>query len=228
MSSDSETRRAPHRAEVPHGLLDRPCRQLGAFGEERPLVGVLGEQRDGARQLVAGGVGARHQHRLGQHRHLVGREPVSVLLDGDEVAQEIVSGIGPALCDQVAHVGVELLTGALNERQVLGQVVVEDAEDVRGPGREQLPVLGRRAEQLADDGDRVGLADVGHELALAARDDAVDQLADHGLHGGPEPVGRRRCEGRRDEATESRVARALHREDGLASLAAEGRALELG
>ena len=101
---------------------------------------------------------------------------------------------------------VELRACPLDERQVLGQVVVEDAEDVGGPGREELPVLGRRAEELADDRDRVGLADVGHQLALALAGDPVDQLADHGPHGGAQPVGRGGREGRGDEAAQPGVA----------------------
>ena len=36
----------------------------------------------------------------------------------------------------------------------------------------------RRAQELADDRDRVGLADVGDELARALAGDGVDQLAE--------------------------------------------------
>ncbi len=118
--------------------------------------------------------------------------------------------------DHVAHVGRELRARPLDERQVLEQVGVEDAEDVGGPRREELPVLGRRAEQLADDRDGVGLAHVGHQLALALAGDLVDQLVDHRPHGGAQPVGRGRREGGRHEAAQAGVLLALHGEDGLA------------
>ena len=218
-----EARGAAHRTEVAHGLLDGPGRELRALGQQGPLVGVLGEERHGAGQLVAGGVGAGHEDRLGEHRHLVGRQPVTRLLDRDEVAQQVVTGIGAALGDHVVHVRRELLVRPLDQREVLGQVVVEDAEDVRRPAREQLPVLGRRTEELADDRDRVRLAHVGDQLALALPDHAVDELADHGLHGGAEPVGRGRRERRGDEAAQPGMALALHGEDGLAALAAGSR-----
>ena len=68
-----DARRATDRAEVAHGLLDGPRRELGSLGEQRPLVGVLREQGDAARQLVARRVGAGHEHGLGQHDQLVGR-----------------------------------------------------------------------------------------------------------------------------------------------------------
>ena len=73
-----------------------------------------------------------------------------------------------------------------------------------------------RTEQLADDRDGVGLADVGHELALAVAGDPVDQVADDGAHGGAQPVGRGRGEGGRDEAAQAGVLVALHGEDRLA------------
>jgi hypothetical protein len=47
---------------------------------------------------------------------------------------------------------------AMIDRQVLVEVAVEDAQHVRRPAAELLPVLLRRAEQLADDRDRVRLA----------------------------------------------------------------------
>ena len=59
-----------------------------------------------------------------------------------------------------------------------GDVVVEDAEDVGGPRREELPVVLGCAEQLADDGDGVGLAHVGDQVAPAGRD-AVDEAVEH-------------------------------------------------
>ena len=185
------------------------------LGEQRPLVGVLAEEGDRAGQLVAGGVGAGHEDGLGQHRHLLGGEPVAFLLDGDHVAEQVFTGIGAAFLDHVVDVGLELRTGPFDQGQVLDEVGVEDAEDVGGPGGEELPVLGRGAEELADDRDGVGLADVGDQLALALGGDLVDQTVDDAAHGGSEAVGGRRGEGGGDEAAQAGVFGALHGEDGL-------------
>ena len=46
MSSDGDAGGAAHGAEVAHRLLDRLRCELGLLGEQRPLVGVLGEERD--------------------------------------------------------------------------------------------------------------------------------------------------------------------------------------
>ena len=70
-----------------------------------------------------------------------------------------------------------------------------------------------RAEELADDGDRVGLADVGHEFAATLAGDGVDQPGDDLTHEGTEPVRRRRCEGRCHQATKTCVLVALHGQD---------------
>ena len=125
---------------------------------------------------------------------------------GDQVAEEVVARVGAPLGDHVAHVVGQLLARLRDQWQVFGQVVVEDAEDVGGPGREQLPVLGWRTQQLADDRDRVRLADVGHQLALAPVDDAVrpdspttlrmvgrSRLAEAGVKAGATRRRRRAC-----------------------------------
>ena len=78
---------------------------------------------------------------------------------------------------------------------------------------EQLPVLLGRAEQLADDRDRVGLADVGDELALARAGERVDQTADDLAHERAQPVGGLGRERGRDEPAEPRVLVALRGQD---------------
>ena len=83
----------------------------------------------------------------------------------------------------------------------------------RGPVREELPVLLRRAEQLADDRDRVGLADVVDELARPPVGDGVDESVDDVAHERPQPIGGLRREGRRDEAAQAGVLVAVDRED---------------
>ena len=130
--------------------------------------------------------------------------------------------VGPARRDHVAHVRGELVARPHNERQVLGQVVVENAEDVAGPTREELPVLGRGAEEFADDRDGVRLADVRHQFALAVGHQAVDQFAHHSTHGGTEAIGRGGCEGRGHQSPETGVARAFHGQDRLTAAVAGG------
>ena len=69
-------------------------------------------------------------------------------------------------------------------------VEVEDLERVVGPGREQRPVLGGRAEQLADDGDRVGPGDVGDEVARPVRSTtASTSSVEDRDHRGAQPLG---------------------------------------
>ena len=126
-------------------------------------------------------------------------------------------GRGAPRRDQVGQVGLELGVGRLDEGEVLGQVLVEDPEDVGRPRGEPPPVLLRCPQQLADDRDRVGLAQVGHHLAPPAGVEAVHESADHVAHERAEPVGRLRGEGRRHQSAQAGVVLALHGEDRLAT-----------
>src|SRR3546814_8090742 len=99
---------------------------------------------------------AGHEHGFGHHDELVGAEPVAFFFDGDHVAEEVVGGAVAALFDHRTDVAVESGHGRFDGREIVGDVVVEDPEDVGGPVREQLPVLFGGAEELADDGDRIG------------------------------------------------------------------------
>ena len=92
-------------------LLHRPRRQLGALGEQGPLLRVLGEQRHRAAELVAGGVGAGDQHRHGHAHQLLGRQAVARLLGGDEIGQEVVGRLRAAPLDHLAHVRADLVLG---------------------------------------------------------------------------------------------------------------------
>ena len=87
--------------------------------------------------------------------------------------------------DHVVDVIIELTPRLQHDRFLLGEVAVEadDLEDVVGPPGELLPVLGRRAEQCADDRNRVGTGDVGDEFATARGDDVVDEFVDDGVDG---------------------------------------------
>ena len=87
--------------------------------------------------------------------------------------------------DHVVDVVVELAPGphdgGLERADVGGEA--ERLEDVVGPRREPLPVFARRAEQCADDRDRVGPREVGDDVTVALVGDLVDQTAHHVDHG---------------------------------------------
>ena len=186
---------------------------LGLVGEQLPLLGVVGEQGDGAAELVARRVGAADDDRLHHHHQLVRRQPVALLLGRDQVGEQVLGRLVAAIGDQLPRVLVELVLGGGDDRQVLVEVAVEDAQHVGGPPAEQLPVLLRRAEQLADDGDRIRLADVDGEVGAPGRGDGIDQPADHLTHERPQPVGRPRRERLADEPAQPGVLLALCRQD---------------
>ena len=91
---------------------------------------------------------------------------------------------------------------------------------------EQLPVLLRRAEQLADDRDRVRLADVGDELARAPVGERVDEVVDDVAHERPQPSVARGVNAGDDEAAQAGVLVALHGQDRLLLALAAARPLE--
>ena len=172
-----------------------------------------GEEGDAAPELVAGRVRARHEDSFGEHHELVGREPVAGLLDGDQLAQQIVARIVTTFVHHAPHVGVELRRGSLDNGQVRRQILVEDPEDVARPAREQAPVLCRRSQQLADDGDRIGLAHLRYELARATARHRIDEPRDGLADERAVPLGCGRREGRRDEPPQPGVLDAVHRQD---------------
>ena len=109
-------------------LLGGAGSELGALGEQPPLVGVLGEQGDGARELVAGGVGATDEHRNGHALELLGVEPIARLLSRDQVGQQVVGRCHTPSLDELVHVRAHLGLRGLDEWQVFEDVVVEDPE----------------------------------------------------------------------------------------------------
>ena len=174
---------------------------------------MLGEQGDGARELVAGGVGATDEHRDGHALELLGVEPIARLLGRDQVGQQVVGRCHTPSLDELVHVRAHLGLRGLDEWQVFEDVVVEDSQQVRRPPTEQLPVLFRRAQQTADDRDGIGLAHVGHELAAPSAGKRVDEPVDDLAHVGPQTVGRLGGERGGDQAAQPRVLIAFGRED---------------
>ena len=128
---------------------------------------------------------------------------------------QVVGGTGAAFGDQAPGVLVELVLGGGDDRQVLVQVAVEDPQHVGRPAAEQLPVLLRRAEQLADDRDRVGLADVDRDVGASGRGDRIDERVHDLTHERAQAVGGTRRERLADEPAEAGVHVALGRQDRL-------------
>jgi hypothetical protein len=158
-------------------------------GKETPLVRVFDQHVDGETELIAGGVGAAHDHRFDHHHEFLGRQLVARFFGRDEVGQQIVAWLAAAICDEAARVGVEFVLRGHDGRHVDLEVVVEDAQHVGCPTTEQFPIGLRGAEQFTDDGDRVRLADVGCHVAGSRRCDPVDEAVYDIAHGRTQRVG---------------------------------------
>ncbi len=91
---------------------------------------------------------------------------------------------------------------------------VEDAQQIRRPTAEQLPVLFGRAEQPADDRDRIRLTNVGDEFTRTPARERVDEPVDDLTHVRTQTVGRLGRERRGDQPAQPPVLVALRRQDG--------------
>ena len=119
----------------------------------------------------------------------------------DQVVGEVVAPLG----DHVVDVGVELVAGRHDDRLVVGDVPVEDLEDVLGPVGEQLPVFAGSAEQRADDRNRVPACDVGDHVAVPRAGHRVDQFGDDVDDRGLQSCGRPWCERLADQSAQPMV-----------------------
>ena len=132
----------------------------------------------------------------------------------DQRRDQVVAGVVAAALDQRARPLVELRAGALDRLALVHQAVrVELALDQVRPLVQPRRVLERRAHHRRDRERRVGLGEVGHELAAAGvlerRPQALEELA----HRRPPAVGRARREGRVHEVAQAPVAVAVDVED---------------
>ncbi len=208
-----EPARAAHGAEDAHAFLGGLCRELRSLRQEAPLIWVTREQGDRARELVARRVGAADEHRDRHALEVFHVEAVSRLLHRDEVGEQIVGRTLAPPLDETLHVLPDLVLRLEDRRQLRHEVAVEEPQEVTGPPAEQPPILFGRAEQRADDRDRIGLAHIGHELAAARRRDRVDEAVDHLAHVWAQPVRGLRRERGRHEPPQARVLLAFGRED---------------
>ena len=199
---------------VAQGLLDRAGGQRRVGVQRGPLVGVLGEQADGVRELGLRRVDAADEDVEHEVDALDLRQPVAVGLGGQQRRDEVVAGVVAAGGQQRVGVVVELDDGLLDQlalgHQRLG---VELLLDPVGPVVQARRVAQRRAHDRRDDQRRVGLGEGLDELAAPVGADGVPQLLEVGAHGGPPAVGGARREGRVDEVAQAAVVVAVDAED---------------
>ena len=207
----------PHGTEVAHGLFNRSPGERRIGSEDGPLLGILGEERHGAAELVPRGVGSRHQDGLGEHAEFFGRQAIAVFFGSDHCREEIVLGTCTADGNEVSDVGRQGFAGCVDCGKVLGEVLVEDLEDIGRPITELRPVARWGAEDFADDRDRIRLTHIGDELEPPRTEVGSDEISDERPHHRSMRVDSPRRERWTHQPTESGVGVALHGEDRLAS-----------
>ena len=61
-------------------------------GEQIPLIRVIAEDVNGSGNLVAGGVGTRHQQAARKHPQFGHAQPVAVVLGADQIGDQVSVG----------------------------------------------------------------------------------------------------------------------------------------
>jgi hypothetical protein len=93
---------------ITHQLVDRVAGQLATRAQQCPLVGVVMQEVNRCCQLVAGGVGTGGEQRGGQHEKFAVAEAVTVVLGADQVRDQVLGEVVPALREHLFAIGVEL------------------------------------------------------------------------------------------------------------------------
>jgi hypothetical protein len=137
--------RGPH----PHDLLDRPRGERGSVGESRPLGRVRQEGGQRTAELVASGVLAGEHQPCHQDAQLRVAQLVTGFFHGDEGRDQVGSGGGASLGEQVVDAGGQAQERRLDPGAVLGHGVAEEEAQIGGPAVELRVVLARDAEQRA-------------------------------------------------------------------------------
>ena len=154
-----------------------------------------------AARLIAGGVGACGEQARDEQAQFLPAQPNSALLGAHQIRKQIVGGLATPPFDHAVDVVLELQPRRHDDGLVLDDVPVEHLEDVIGPLGEHLPVLPRRAEQRADDRNRILPGDVVDHVAPTLRRGTVDQLGDDVVDGSGQAGGRLGGEGLRHQST---------------------------
>ena len=169
---------------VAHDLLDGLRHELGALAQQRPLVGMLGEQPDPVSELALRRVDAADEHVEHEVDQLVVAQPIALVAGGDERRDEVVAGRPAPVREHLARPRVELLAGSL-DAFALGQQArpVELTLDPVGPFVQARGVGQRRAHDRGDRQRRIGLGERVDELAAPRVVDALEQLPQEPAHG---------------------------------------------
>jgi hypothetical protein len=160
----------------PEHLVDGARDQARVPREQLPLPGMLGEQPHGVRELGGGGVDPSGEQVHHQLHALPGGERVSLFLDGEQLADQVVAGSGAPGLEQLPHVVLHLGDGTLDILAAgFQRPDVELPLDPAGPGMQPPRVRMRRAEHGRDRQRRVGPGQRGHEVAGALGGDPPPQ-----------------------------------------------------
>jgi hypothetical protein len=191
----------------------RPSARAPAARGADATAGERAEEKERDPELVACGVVAREEERRDQAAQLGGAQPVAAVLRLDQRGHEVVLGPGTALRDERLDVGADAEETRGDLVQVGADLERQDPGERVRPPAEQLVVLPRHAEELADQLDRVVVGELGHELARPARHEAIGQLLGERAHRRPEPLDRARREGAAHEPPEPRMRGPVDREE---------------
>ena len=163
------------------------------------------------RRLVAG-----DEQQDDRRQQLVGAQAVARFLGRDQRADEVGLGCPPAFLEQRHEVRGEGQHRAGGTTELLGRrVEVEDGRHVAGEAPEQLSVLGRNAEQLADHRDRKREGEVADHVEAPRFPQRRQQLLGHLGDARAELLDGARGERLADQSTQPGVVGSVHEQEDL-------------
>src|SRR5262245_17498488 len=209
-------REVTDRADPPQDLLDGVRQQLAAAPELLPLLRMLAEREQASADGVAGGLVAGLDEELAVQGELQAGERTAVDLGVDQLADQVVVRVVPALLDQAVEIGVHLTAGTLDRlaRGLAGPPVlgVLLADHLVRPAEQQIPVVPGNPQHGGDHGEREGSGDALDEVELATAPrgrGVVEDLLRDALDVGAPPPDAARREPRVRGTAHRRVARRI-------------------
>ncbi len=188
MSSSDGAARQLHRRHVAQELLDAGTGHGGVVTPPGQLVGVVEQGHHRTGDEVDGRLVPGHQQQDARGEQLALGQAGPVLVHGGhQPAEQVVTGVGPPLFQQIEEVAGESGHALAAGGDVLvGQqeVGVEALGHGRRPHPELLVVLGRHPQEHADELHGDGVGEPLHQVDLAVPDGQVEQFVDH-LAGAP-------------------------------------------
>ena len=172
-----------HRRVEPQQLLHRVPDDRWIVAEVPQLVGMPAQREQAVADEPRRGLVASNEQQRAHGDDLLVGELLPLLLRVRQRADEVLAGAAPARGNQPPQVLPERharLGGLLHP--VPRHHRVERVDQVERPLLHLLAVLLRHAEQVADDGDRDGVREVGHDVERAPVGDLVEDLRHELLH----------------------------------------------